>query len=132
MVVELFVSETGDQPLIHHAQQSYYGQLSEGDHGLAVSAAVHPPFKAHVVDGGIAVIGSSNMDIRSFSLNLELSLLVHSSSFVINLRVIESEYRAVSRQLTPQEYRARPLRETALRGLPRPCSRWRRPCSQLY
>ena len=34
------------------------------------------------IDDDIAVIGSSNMDIRSFSLNMEVSLLVRGESFV--------------------------------------------------
>ena len=34
------------------------------------------------IDDDIAVIGSSNMDIRSFSLNAESSLLVRGESFV--------------------------------------------------
>jgi cardiolipin synthase A/B len=120
VVVELFVSEIGDQSLIHHAQQSYYGQLLEAG---VVIWLYPPPFILHSkhlsVDGEVAVIGSSNMDIRSFSRNLELSLLVHSTSFVRDLRAVESDYRAVSRQLTLQEYRARPVRETAFDGVAR-------------
>ena len=81
--VQLFVSEIGDQGLVYHAQRSYYDDLLEA----GVKIFLYPaPFILHSkhfsIDDDIAVIGSSNMDIRSFSLNMEVSLLVLGESFV--------------------------------------------------
>ena len=78
--VQLFVSEIGDQGLVYHAQRSYYDALLEA----GVKIFLYPaPFILHSkhfsIDDNIAVIGSSNMDIRSFSLNMEVSLLVLGS-----------------------------------------------------
>ena len=78
--VQLFVSEIGDQGPVFHAQRSYYAEL------LAAGVRIFmypPPYILHAkhlsIDDSVAVIGSSNMDIRSFSLDLEVSLLVHGS-----------------------------------------------------
>ena len=40
------------------------------------------------------------MDMRSFSLNYEISVMVRSRKFVAQIRYIEDVYRAQSRELT--------------------------------
>ena len=77
--VDLFVSEIGDQGLVWHAQRSYYGALL----GAGVRIYCYPaPYILHAkhfsVDDEVALIGSSNMDMRSFGLNSEISLMVRS------------------------------------------------------
>ena len=108
--VELFVSEIGDQALVYHAQRSYYQVLLEAGvriHLYRAPTVLHA--KHFSIDDEIAVIGSSNMDIRSFSLNMELSVLVHGRGFVDGLRLVEDSYRAASRELTLDEWNRRPL-----------------------
>ncbi|MBK5238443.1 MAG: cardiolipin synthase A, partial [Actinomycetales bacterium] len=70
-------------------------------------------------DDDVAVIGSSNMDMRSFSLNLEVSLMVRGRSFVDQMRAVEQLYREDSRQLSLEEWMKQPLRSTVLDGLAR-------------
>lgn len=57
------------------------------------------------------MIGSSNMDIRSFSLNMEISVLIHSASFVAQMREVEDGYRADSRALELADWVKRPSGE---------------------
>ena len=118
--VQLFVSEIGDQGPVFHAQRSYYRAL--------LTAGVHiwmypAPFILHAkhlsIDDDVAVIGSSNMDIRSFALDLEVSLLVRGSAFVAEMRRIEAGYRAIGRELTLEEWNREPKRATFLDGLAR-------------
>jgi cardiolipin synthase len=71
------------------------------------------------IDDEVAVIGSSNMDMRSFSLNLEVSLMVRGASFVKQMRDVEEAYREMSRALTLEEWKQQPLRSTVLDGLAR-------------
>jgi cardiolipin synthase len=75
--------------------------------------------KHFTIDDEVAVIGSSNMDMRSFSLNMEVSLMVRGKSFVRALRGIEDGYRAESRQLTLDEWQKQPIRSTMLDNLAR-------------
>ena len=76
-------------------------------------------FLATTQPDDIAVIGSSNMDMRSFSLNKEISLVVRGASFVDQMRQVEEQYRSLSRQLTIEEWSKQPLRSTVLDGLAR-------------
>ncbi|HEY9308251.1 MAG TPA: cardiolipin synthase [Microbacterium sp.] len=118
--VQLFVSEIGDQFMVWHAQRSYYTALLEA----GVRIFLYPaPFILHSkhfsIDDDIAVIGSSNMDIRSFSLNSEVSLLVRGESFVAGMRQVEQGYRDAGRELTLEEWRREPAKATFLDGLMR-------------
>ena len=118
--VELFVSEIGDQALVYHAQRSYYEELLRaGVHIYMYKAPYILHAKHFTVDNDVAVIGSSNMDMRSFSLNMEISLMVRGASFVADLRRIEDGYRADSRELTLDEWLTQPLRSTTLDNLAR-------------
>lgn len=118
--VELFVSEIGDQAVVYHAQRSYYEELlTAGVHIYMYKAPYILHAKHFTIDDEVAVVGSSNMDQRSFSLNMEVSLMVRGQSFVRNLRAMEDENRLNSRELTLEEWRKQPLRSTILDNLAR-------------
>jgi cardiolipin synthase len=107
--VELFVSETGDQLLVHHAQQSYYTQLLTA--GVKIYRYRSPMVlhsKCFTVDKEVAVFGSSNMDMRSFSLNLEVSVMLLGATAVAEVTRVQNEYRSSSTLLTLDQWRARP------------------------
>lgn len=118
--VDLFVSEIGDQAMVYHAQRSYYEALLRA----GVRIFLYPkPYILHskhfTIDDEVAVLGSSNMDMRSFGLNLEVSLLVRGRDFVRDMRAIEDHYRSLSRELTLDEWMKQPLRSTVLDNLAR-------------
>jgi cardiolipin synthase len=118
--VELFVSEIGDQALVYHAQRSYYEALLRA--GVRIYKYQSPYIlhsKHFTIDDDVAVIGSSNMDIRSFELNAEISLLVRGASFVRDMRAVEDRYREQSRELTLDEWMQQPVRSTILDNLAR-------------
>jgi cardiolipin synthase len=113
--VQLFVSEVGDQFMVYHAQRSYYEQLLRA--GVRIWLYPTPTVlhaKHFTIDDDVAVIGSSNMDMRSFSLNLEISVMVRSTEFVADLREVEESYRSVSRELTLDEWMSRSRASAAL------------------
>ncbi|MEB4614415.1 cardiolipin synthase [Leucobacter sp. M11] len=120
VAVELFVSEIGDQPVVYHAQRSYYEEILRA--GVRIFM-FRPPYILHskhfTIDDSVAVIGSSNMDQRSFSLNMEVSMMVHGESFVRELNEVSDWYRENSRELTLQEWLAQPLRSQLLDNLAR-------------
>ncbi|GAB3271655.1 phospholipase D-like domain-containing protein [Arthrobacter pigmenti] len=109
VTVELFVSQSGDQFLVHHAQQSYYTAL------LAAGVRIYlykRPFVLHskhlAIDDRVAVVGSSNMDMRSFELNLEVSLMLLGTKMVQEMHVVEEGYRANSSELLLADWKTRP------------------------
>lgn len=108
--VELFVSEKGDQFLVHHAQQSYYEALLRAGVRIYLYKA---PFVLHAkhftIDDEVAVLGSSNMDMRSFSLNLEVSVMLLGADIVNSMRSVEDTYRDISHELKLEDWMRRPL-----------------------
>jgi cardiolipin synthase len=116
--VQLFVSELGDQAMVYHAQRSYYETLLRAGVRIFLYPAPYILHAKHFsIDDDVAVIGSSNMDIRSFSLNSEMSLLVRGESFVAQMREVEAKYRAAGRQLTLDEWLREPAKSTFLDGV---------------
>jgi len=118
--VELFVSEIGDQLLVFHAQRSYYEVLLRAGVKIWLYAGPTILHSKHLtIDDEISVIGSSNMDMRSFSLDLEISVMVRGEKFLQELRAIEDANRAMSRELTLEEWLARPVGIRVLDNLAR-------------
>ena len=108
--VELFVSETGDQFMVHHAQQSYYRALLKA--GVKIYRYRSPMVlhsKCFTVDKEVAVFGSSNMDMRSFSLNLEVSVMLLGPEMVAEITHVQNMYRHNSVRLSLKEWESRPL-----------------------
>lgn len=118
--VQLFVSEVADQKVVYHAQRSYYeALLRSGVRIWLYESPIVLHAKHFTIDDDVAVIGSSNMDMRSFSLNLEISVMVHGRTFVHDLRDLEQSYRDHSRELTLDEWLTRPLRSAVLDNVAR-------------
>ena len=61
------------------------------------------------VDDDMAVIGSSNLDMRSLTLNLEITLLAYDRDVVTALRGVESAYRAHTDLIDLATWRRRPV-----------------------
>lgn len=107
--VELFVSEIGDQFLVFHAQRSYYSTLLDAGVKIWLYRAPTILHAKHVtIDDSVSVVGSSNMDMRSFLLQMECSLMVGGTDFMEKMREVEDTYRSRSRQLTREEWESRP------------------------
>ena len=118
--VELFVSEIGDQSMVYHAQRSYYEALLRAGVRIYLYRAPKVLHSKHfTIDEEVAVIGSSNMDVRSFSLNMEVSVLVQGRGFVDAIREIEDGYRVKSRELQLEDWIRRPVAQKAFDNLAR-------------
>ena len=111
VAVELFVSEKSDQFMVGHAQASFYRALLEAGVRIYLYPAPAVLHSKHfTIDDDVAVIGSSNMDMRSFALNYEISLMLVGAAAVARVREVEDHYRARSRELTREEWAGRPAR----------------------
>lgn len=106
--VELFVNEGADQFMVFHAQRSYYADLLDA----GVRIRLYPaPYVLHTkfftVDDTIAVVGSSNMDYRSFALNYEVIVQIESEQVVDNLQSVLDDYRERSSELSIEAWARR-------------------------
>ena len=111
--IDLLVNEQSDQFVVGHAQSSYYQSLLEAGvhiHLYPAPAVLHSKFL--VCDPGpdaIAVMGSSNMDMRSFGLNYEISMMNSSGDLKNQLTDLAKQYMDVSRELSLEEWKQRGL-----------------------
>ena len=74
---------------------------------LAVLKFLHA--KHFRVDQEVSIVGSSNMDVRSFELNAEADLICYDPEFAAKLKLLETEYCAQSTRLELEEWIGRPL-----------------------
>ena len=90
--VDLIVDRESNKPLVQLAQQSYYDTM------LKAGVNIHPHSGSFLhakhlsVDDEVALIGSSNLDIRSFALNAEVSVLIYDPGIVADLKKIQDGY----------------------------------------
>ena len=105
--VHLIVSKHANQLITQLAQRSYYDDLLKA--GIEIHL-YHPHFlhaKLLTIDDDIALVGSTNMDIRSFALNAEINLLIYDQKVVQCLKTIQENYFANSELLTTDIWRKR-------------------------
>ncbi|WP_298584829.1 cardiolipin synthase [uncultured Kocuria sp.] len=107
--VHLYMGETSNHALTHHAQRSFYEMLIRDGIRIFLYRA---PYVLHskfvLIDDDAAVVGSSNMDIRSFVLDHEVNLLVVDQDFVSCLDELVDDYRQHSHELELADWLARP------------------------
>jgi len=118
--VTLVNSEVSDQFLVSHAERSYYEDLLRA--GVKVyryKAPILLHSKHITIDDDIAVIGSSNLDIRSFQLNLEVTLICYDPSVVADLRQVEARNLSRSNAVNLDEWEARSAKEKLFENISR-------------
>ena len=86
------VPARNDSRLVAAASRSYYADFL--DSGVCIreygKGLLHA--KTLSVDRRLSVMGSANLDRRSFELNFELSLIVYDAGFTHQLRALQGEY----------------------------------------
>lgn len=112
--VELYVSEASDQFMVNHAQSSYYQVLLEAGvkiYQFPQPFVLHSKFMLADPDSSgrdpIAVFGSSNMDMRSFGLNYESTMMVVKGNLIEQFNELATNYRLVCHKLTLDEWNQR-------------------------
>lgn len=118
----VIVCEKGDQFLPNMAQRSYYEQLLQA--GVRILQYPGPTVlhsKFMYTDSEMALIGSSNMDPRSFSLNLEISTFIADPTMVDSLDAVARSYETICTELRYTQWSARPRRIKVTENL---CRLW--------
>lgn len=96
----LIVPRRNDSRIVAGASRSYYGAL------LAAGVEVHEfrpgllHAKTMIADGVIGMIGSANLDRRSFELNFENSLLFRDPELAAAIRARQDQWLALSERVT--------------------------------
>ncbi|HEY5782614.1 MAG TPA: cardiolipin synthase, partial [Lysobacter sp.] len=117
--VLLVLSASSNRALTHWAQQALYEELLRS----GVRIALYRPRFLHAkhlsVDDDIALVGSINLDIRSFALNAEAGLLCYDAAVVSRLREIEASYLDDAELVDLVQWRRRPRWHRSREGIAR-------------
>ena len=86
--VKLLVPGIADSRLVNAASKSYYEDLlcAGVDIYMYQKGFVHA--KTLVADGILSIIGTANMDLRSFELNFEVNVMLYDRKFSEQLRAV--------------------------------------------
>jgi cardiolipin synthase len=117
--VDLIVDNESNKPLVQLAQESYYDALL--DAGVRIHG-YHGNFlhsKLMTIDAHVGLIGSSNLDRRSFELNEEISVLIYDQQVVSELDAIEQSYIDQSDTVDAAAWPNRPVWKRLLQNVAR-------------
>jgi cardiolipin synthase A/B len=98
-----------DSWIVGAASRSYYGDLLDAGVKIYEYSGGLLHTKSVTLDGEITLIGSANMDRRSFELNYENNILFHDPVLTGTVRKRQQEYIAHSDQITREAVAAWPI-----------------------
>lgn len=117
--VHLVLSRPVDQFLVNLAQRSYYTELLESGIKIHLYRDKLLHAKHLSIDHGVSLIGSSNIDMRSFILNSEVSLVLFDRDLNARLREEQERYFAASDQLVRSQWANRRLSKKIVENIAR-------------
>ena len=100
--VRIIVPETSDSKLVHFASRARYEALITNGISVKLFTGGLLHSKTITVDDEFALFGSVNLDMRSFWLNFEATLLIYNRSFTRKLRQVQRRYESQSHTLDLQ------------------------------
>ena len=107
VAVHIVLSRHSNKPIVNLAQQSNYEELLDAGAHIHLYHGNFLHAKHATIDDSVALIGSSNLDIRSFALNNEVSVLIYDREVVERLRALQSRYFADAVEVDAAQWRRR-------------------------
>ena len=99
----LIFPKRNDSRFVAGASRSYYGDLIKAGAEIFEFRPGLLHSKTMVVDRTVALIGSANLDRRSFELNFENNILFSNPGFAAEIRARQDDYIAQSDAVTAEE-----------------------------
>ena len=107
--VKILVPDKSDSALVNAAARSNYADL------LAVGVEIYlyqkgfVHAKTLVSDGQLAIIGTANMDHRSYELNFEVNSMIYDTAVAEQLRDVFYEDIKQAKKISPNAWKKRPF-----------------------
>ncbi|MHB8864915.1 MAG: cardiolipin synthase [Pirellulaceae bacterium] len=117
--VDLIVPQRCDQILVGAAGRAHYDDVLQAGANLYLHTKGLLHSKTVTVDESLALIGSSNFDVRSFAINFELNMLLYGTDVTRRLRAEQLKYLSDSRKLDARQWRQRPATQRTLDNMAR-------------
>jgi cardiolipin synthase len=105
--VTLIVPEKVDSFLVQHASQAYYQELLEAGVTIALFKGGLLHAKTVVIDDDYCLFGTVNIDMRSFYLNMEVSLAIYTPEMVAQVADCQESYLQSCRFMGLEEWEQR-------------------------
>ena len=106
--IKILVPGISDSKVVNAVARSYYTELLR--HGVRIftyqKGFVHA--KTMIIDNDLAVVGTANMDYRSFDLNFEVNAMMYSQEIAGQLQTAFAEDLKHSAEINPSEWLKRP------------------------
>ena len=102
--VTIVVPKKNDSRMVHYASRARYGELTRSGVKIMPFQGGLLHSKTITVDKDFSLIGSVNLDMRSFWLNFELTLFVYNKDFTTQLRAVQQKYIRSSQLLDRKHF----------------------------
>lgn len=103
--VRIMIPNKPDHPFVYWSTYSYVGELMEAGVKIYIYENGFLHAKTIAVDDQMTTIGTTNVDVRSMSLNFEVNTFIYDRETTIGNKDIFFEDVEKSRELTMEEYR---------------------------
>ena len=110
--MKLLLPRKNDSLIVGWASRSYFDVLLESGVQILLFDGGLLHTKAMLMDDQLALVGSVNLDIRSFQLNFELTVAIFAPDSCLEVSELLRSYEAQSEPLEPERWaqRGRPAR----------------------
>lgn len=112
--VRIIVPKNSDSSLVQYASRARYESLLRAGVHLFLYEDGLLHTKTITIDDDFALLGSVNLDMRSFWLNFEATLFIYNQRFTEQLRKIQQRYEQDSHNLQLDSFTKRPVLEQFL------------------
>jgi cardiolipin synthase len=109
VTVTIVLPQRLDHPIVAAASRANFADLLQAGVRIKLfrSGLLHS--KTMTVDSDLAMIGSVNLDMRSFTLNFEITLFVYDSDEASMLRMLQVSYIEDSDDVFLEDWVRRPV-----------------------
>lgn len=107
--VKLLVPFKSDSALVNAAARSFYNEILEAGVEVYLYKKGFVHAKTLVADGQLAIIGTANMDHRSFELNFEVNAMIYDTPLAVELKKAFENDLKHSVKINPKHWARRSL-----------------------
>jgi len=107
--IKILVPDKSDSSLVNAAARSYYGDLLAAGVEIYLYQKGFVHAKTMVSDGQLSIIGTANMDHRSYELNFEVNSMIYDTAFAKQLRDVFYTDIKDAKKISPNTWKKRPF-----------------------
>ena len=106
--VKILIPGVSDSRIVNAAASAYYTELLQVGAKIYKYSEGFVHAKTMVIDNDLAIVGSANMDYRSFDLNFEVNAVVYSKKMAVQLTEAFENDLKVSKLIDAKDWLNRP------------------------